>query len=97
VIRDALAWARGELSELPEDIEAGRLIERFGVQAVYGRPLGYGEMRRISIAEGIVQAYRSRDNYHDKDNSENWSEWAARFPEMNARLIAAEIIDNGNA
>jgi len=97
VIRDALAWARGELSELPEDIEAGRLIERFGVQAVYGRPLGYGEMRRINLSESIVQAYRSRDNYRDKDGAENWSEWSARFPEMNARLIAAEIIDSGES
>ena len=96
MISDALAWARGELRELPEDIEAGRLIERFGVQAVYGRPLGYGEMRRISIAESIARDYQHRSNYRDKNGAENWSEWAARFPEMNARLIAAEIIDNGD-
>ena len=94
MIRDALAWARGELSELPEDIEAGRLIERFGVQAVYGRLLGYGEMRRISIAESIARDYQSRDKYRDKDGAENCSEWSARFPEANARLIAAEIVDS---
>ena len=97
VIRDALAWARGELSELPEDIEAGRLIERFGVQAVYGRPLGYGEMRRISIAESIARDYQNRSNYRDKNGAENWSEWATRFSEANARLIAAEIIDSGES
>lgn len=96
MISDALAWARGELRELPEDIEAGRLIERFGVQAVYGRPLGYGEMRRISIAESIARDYQNRSNYRDKSGAENWSEWSAHYPESNARLIAAEIIDNGN-
>jgi len=54
-------------------------------------------MRRINLSESIVQAYRSRDNYRDKDGAENWSEWSARFPEMNARLIAAEIIDSGES
>ena len=51
-------------------------------------------MRRISIAESIARDYQSRDKYRDKDGAENWSEWSARFPEANARLIAAEIVDS---
>ena len=96
MIRDALAWARGEGETLPDEIEAARLIGRFGVQAVYGRTLGYGEARRIAIAEGLIDAYKSRAAYRDESEVENWAEWSARYPEMSARLIAAEIIDNAD-
>ena len=48
----------GKDAPQPNEIKAGRLIERFGAQAVYGRPLGYGEMRRIMLAEHIEHVCR---------------------------------------
>jgi hypothetical protein len=44
---------------------AGRLINRFGAQAVYGRALGYGEMRRILLAENVervAQRFLAKDS-----------------------------------
>ena len=43
----------GKDAPQPTEIKAGRLIDRFGAQAVYGRPLGYGEMYRIVLAENV--------------------------------------------
>ena len=42
----------------PTEIKAGRLIDRFGAPAVYGRPLGYEEMRRILLAENVEHVCR---------------------------------------
>jgi hypothetical protein len=42
----------------PDEIKAGRLIDRFGAQAVYGRPLSYGEMHRILLAENVEHVCR---------------------------------------
>ena len=96
MIQAALAWARGERETLPDEIEAARLIGRFGVQAIYGRTLGYGEARRIAIVEGLVDAYKNRAAYRGESGVENWAEWSACYPEMSSRLTAAEILD-GNA
>lgn len=41
---------------MPVEIELGRLVNRFGAQAVYGRALGLLEMRRITLAENIERA-----------------------------------------
>lgn len=43
---------------MPREIEAGRLISRFGAQSVYGRTLGLRELRRIRLAERVEQVCR---------------------------------------
>lgn len=45
-------------------------MDRFGAQAVYGRNLGAGEIRRMITAENTIQAYR------DRERAENWAQWA---------------------
>lgn len=64
---------------LPE-LEALRMIDRFGAQAVFGRILSVREMRMMSLAERIVRAYHDRDAYRDADKNKNWAEWAAKNP-----------------
>lgn len=58
----------------PEEIRAGRLIDRFGAQSVYGRPLGYLEMRRITVAENIERICRK---WQEKDAAK----WFAKHPD----------------
>lgn len=43
----------GKDAPQPREIKSGRLVDRFGAPAVYGRPLGYGEMRQIMLAERV--------------------------------------------
>jgi hypothetical protein len=43
---------------MPHEIEAGRLINRYGAGAVYGRLLGVREMRRINLAENLEHICR---------------------------------------
>lgn len=57
-------------------------IERFGLEAITGRrQFFYGELRRLIVAENIVQSYRSRAQ------TENWGEWAVKNKDM-ARILA---------
>jgi uncharacterized protein involved in exopolysaccharide biosynthesis len=39
----------------------GRYISRFGVEAVMGRPLGYGEIKRILVSENVYYGYLARE------------------------------------
>lgn len=91
-----MAYARGEETESPEEIEAGRLIDRFGVSAVYGSQyvMAYHEMNQIKLVENILMSYQSRSGYRDRDGNRNWSEWAARYPDAAALLAWAEGLDN---
>ena len=75
----------------PPELRLLREIDRFGAQAVFGRPLGAGEMRRMMIAETIVHAYRARAA------AENWAAWETANPELAALLNAAlkAAIDEG--
>lgn len=59
------------------------MIEKFGAWAVYGRPLFAHEMKRITAAEAIVNAYR------DRAKSENYAEWTERNPQLAALLTRA--------
>lgn len=68
---------------MPLEIEALRHIDRFGAQAVYGRPLGYGEALRLMCAENVVQAYQSRAAYPD------WTTWAQDNEQANRLLNRA--------
>ncbi len=51
------AWCK-DGGQAPTEIEAARLIDRFGAQAVYGRSLGVREMRRIMLAERVERIAR---------------------------------------
>lgn len=75
---------------MPSEYMAGKLIDRFGAPAVYGRPLGYGEMRRIMAVESIVNAYQARAR------SSDWAKWASENPEHNKALIAAMKAAHGD-
>jgi hypothetical protein len=72
-------------------------IDRYGAQAVVGRTLGAGELRSMTVAGNVRQAYVSRMNYRDKDGAENWTEWARNNPEMSQLLNhAAMLADKQN-
>jgi hypothetical protein len=63
----------------------GQLIDRFGVEAVMGRPyLGMGEMIKINAAERIVRGYRMRSQ------DENWVKWAQANPKDAEKLVIVE-------
>ena len=86
--------------DLPREIELGQYLETYGAQAVTGRVLGAGELRRITVAKNIVAAYRSREGYRDESGAENWAEWSRTHPEqariLNMAAITAEELDNGS-
>jgi len=58
-------------------------IDRFGAQAVLGRPLSAREIRGMVLAENLVNAYKERKA------SSDWAEWAADNPAMNELLNEA--------
>lgn len=64
-----------------------RLIEAYGAQAIYGRTLGAGEVRRMNAATNIVAYYRQRAASGD------WVAWARDNPNeaeyLNIAMIAA--------
>ena len=63
--------------------------QKFGAVTVYGRPLGYGEINRMQVAENIINAYRSRAA------SGNWATWIKSNPELHDMLMAEQRIYNG--
>ncbi len=74
---------------MPPEIELGQLISRFGAQAVYGRTLGIGEMRRIGLAERVAFVCR-------KWLSPTSGQWFAAHPEDNVLLAwAVEAYKHG--
>jgi hypothetical protein len=88
----AYLFADGDGPE-PRELDALRAIRTFGAQAVWGRPVGVGEIRRMTFAERIVGAYRSRDKHPD-----GWAAWAAANPILNRLLNAAMLaagVDDG--
>ena len=92
----ALAYAQGDGPE-PRELTTGRLIDRFGSSAVYGRPLGFRELNAILTAESIVKAWNAREQVED------WVKWAIDNPEANRLLTQAQAelvqelgIENGD-
>ncbi len=74
---------------MPREYEVGRLIDRFGAGAVYGRLLGVGEMRRIMRAEAIIDAYRSRAAWRDEGGALSMADWAAKHAASSRMLNEA--------
>lgn len=55
---------------LSPELEMWQQIQTYGAQAVYGRPMGAGEIRHINKAREVYGLYI------DRQNAENWSAWA---------------------
>ena len=68
----------------PEELVLLGYLDRFGVQAVMGRALGAGEIRRMTVAENIVKWYRERQA------SSNWASWATDNPDSSQVLLEAQ-------
>lgn len=78
----AYKYANGD-GPKPNELVMSFYLNRFGAQAVLGRPMGAGEMRRIVVAENIVNAYRNRQAADD------WVKWAQDYPDEAALLNGA--------
>lgn len=75
----------------PDELTILQYIDRFGVEAVMGRPiLSAGEIYRMIFAENVVFAYR------DRKASKNWAAWAESNPSNDALLKKIEM-DIANA
>lgn len=74
---------------MPHEYEIGRLIDRFGAGAIYGRLLSVGEMRRIMRVEAIVNGYQSRESWRDEDGKHNLADWAAKHTGLSRLLNEA--------
>lgn len=65
-------------------MSAGALVDRFGAEAIYGRPLRFGEVHRIIVAENVETAYRG---YLAAINTEEGvAGWADEHPEAAALI-----------
>ena len=85
----AFRWLEGD-GQKPGILSLLDYIDRFGVQAVMGRPtLGAGEMQAMMMADNVRRAYLSRSAYRDKDGAQNWAEWAEAYPELSKILNRA--------
>lgn len=75
------AYAHAESGAHSPELTMLAQIDRFGLEAITGRRQFYfGELRRLIIAENIVNAYRARAS------AENWAVWAMENPIM-AKLL----------
>ena len=87
----AYLYAEGDGPE-PRELDALRAIRMFGAEAVWGRSLGVGEMKRMMVAESVVRAHVGRATH-----KEGWAAWAAANPGpnalLNAAMFAAEVDD----
>lgn len=87
LIAAAYAYCEGE-GDKPDELQAFEAVEQFGAQAVFGRVMGAGEIRRMMVAHNVVQAYESRAQ------ADNWSEWASQYPKAAELLnMAARLTD----
>lgn len=75
---------------VPSQIEAGRLITRFGVQAVFGRPMTMREMREINLAENVERAYTAEQRAEQSEGgAAEWSRNNRALAGLLARALKA--------
>lgn len=87
----AFAYYKASEGDSSNEIQLGRLIDRFGVQAVMNRPyLGIGEINRIVTAERIMRLSQSVTEYRDNEGNINWVKWAQDDPKGAADLAEAQ-------
>lgn len=65
-------------------MQTGQYIDRFGAQAVFGRPLFLHEMKEIIIAENIEAAHKARTQSGD------WAKWTSENP------VLAELLNKAS-
>ena len=72
------------------ELELYRRIQQYGVYAVMGRPVLYErEIRRMSIVNNIIGAYR------DRSKSATWEAWTKENQAMASLLFKAQqMYDN---
>ena len=87
MIAEAYAYADGG-GDQPKEITLGRYINRFGVEAVYGRVMSAKEIRQITLSERVISAYFERKASND------WASWAKENPGANS-LLEKGLILNG--
>jgi len=68
---------------MPRELELYHLVQSYGAQAIYGRTMGAGEVRRMNTAANIVAYYRQRAA------SSDWGKWATDNPDEAAALNRA--------
>lgn len=61
-------------------------MDRFGVEAVYGRQLGVREMSHMLTSEAITKLYQAREK------AENWATWARENPTGAELLAEAQLL-----
>ena len=71
---------------MPMEFEALRMVDRFGTPAVFGRSLGYGELRRMALTENIVRAFEARQK------SPNFVAWEIEHPDETRLLRECEAL-----
>ena len=88
----AYAFAEGD-GTIPDELVLVRSVNKYGVEAVFGRTLSFHEIRMMTLTENIVNAHDERKR------SENWAQWAevnhgkAELLGVAGRLY--EELDNG--
>ena len=87
----AYAYAAGD-APMPGEIELGNAVDRYGGMAVYGRTIGAGEMRAISLAEGVVNAFNTSDQ--SEEDLADWSKDNKGLADL-LGLALREAIDLG--
>ena len=72
-------------------------IGSWGVEAVMARAwLSAKEIKHMTAALNVYNAYQGRGSYKDKNGDANWAEWAKNNPrEANILGWAAEVANNG--
>lgn len=78
--------ADGAPIETSPELQLLTNINRYGTDAVMGRPLGYNEILCMNIAEDIISAYNARLK------SESWASWAAQNPGLSSVLNESMLI-----
>lgn len=73
---------------MPKELKTLLDIDRFGIQAIYGRTLSKNEVLRMRTAENVVKAYV------DRNNSKDWASWARDHKDAN-RLLELGMTLNG--
>ena len=69
----------------------GNLIDRYGVQAIFGRSyLGAAEINKMLAAQRIVRLSREAKEYTDVEGKVNWVKWAQEDPQGAKDLAEAQ-------
>jgi len=68
----------------PIELEMAHSVEKYGVQAIFGRPLFLHEIKEMNIAENVYNGYQARKA------SGNLAEWTTKNQDIAAILSGLE-------